>query len=67
MSDSKPYMYGMPAEVFSRTSELEAVGLSVPQVTKMMLALKEKGFDVRTDVYTVAQAKAEIERLLQTI
>ena len=67
MSDSKPYMYGAPAEVFGRATELEAVGLSVPQVTKMMLALKEKGFDVRTDIYTVAQAKDEIERLLQTV
>ena len=65
MSDSKPYMYGTPSEVFGRASDLEAVGLTVPQVTKMMLALAEQGFDVRTDVYTVAQAKEEIERLLK--
>ncbi|MBR7162033.1 MAG: energy-coupling factor transporter ATPase [Clostridia bacterium] len=65
MSDSKPYMYGTPSEVFGRASDLEAVGLTVPQVTKMMLALAEQGFDVRTDVYTVAQAKEEIERLLR--
>ena len=67
MSDSKPYMYGTPSEVFGRAADLEAVGLSVPQVTKMMLALAEQGFDVRTDVYTVAQAKEEIERLLKQI
>ncbi|MBE6665807.1 MAG: energy-coupling factor transporter ATPase [Ruminococcaceae bacterium] len=65
MSDSKPYMYGTPSEVFGRAADLEAVGLTVPQVTKMMLALAEQGFDVRTDVYTVAQAKKEIERLLK--
>ncbi|MBQ2988988.1 MAG: energy-coupling factor transporter ATPase [Clostridia bacterium] len=65
MSDSKPYMYGTPAEVFGRAAELESVGLTVPQVTKMMLLLAEQGFDVRTDVYTVAQAKAEIERLIR--
>ncbi len=65
MSDSKPFMYGAPAEVFGRATELESVGLTVPQVTKMMLLLAEKGFDVRTDVYTVAQAKAEIERLMK--
>ena len=67
MSDSKPYMYGTPSEVFGRASDLEAVGLTVPQVTKMMLALAEQGFDVRTDVYTVAQAKEEIERLLRQV
>ena len=64
MSDSKPYMYGTPCEVFGRASELESVGLTVPQVTKMMLSLAAMGFDVRTDVYTVAQAKEEIERLM---
>ena len=65
MSDSKPFMYGAPCEVFGRAAELESVGLTVPQVTKMMLMLAEKGFDVRTDIYTVAQAKAEIERLIK--
>jgi energy-coupling factor transport system ATP-binding protein len=65
MSDSKPFMYGTPCEVFGRAAELESVGLTVPQVTKMMLKLAEMGFDVRTDVYTVAQAKAEIERLMK--
>ena len=65
MSDSKPYMYGTPSEVFGRAAELESVGLTVPQVTKMMISLAEKGFDVRTDIYTVAQAKAEIERLMK--
>ena len=65
MSDSKPYMYGTPSEVFGRAADLEAVGLTVPQVTKMMLSLAEQGFDVRTDIYTVAQAKEEIERLLK--
>ena len=67
MSDSKPYMYGTPSEVFGRAADLEAVGLTVPQVTKMMIALAEQGFDVRTDVYTVAQAKEEIERLLKQL
>ena len=67
MSESKPYMYGTPSEVFGRAADLEAVGLTVPQVTKMMLALAEQGFDVRTDVYTVAQAKDEIERLLKRL
>ena len=66
MSDSKPFMYGAPREVFGRARDLESVGLTVPQVTKMMLSLAEMGFDVRTDVYTVAQAKEEIERLMGT-
>jgi energy-coupling factor transport system ATP-binding protein len=65
MSDSKPFMYGTPAEVFSKSAELESVGLAVPQVTKLMTELKERGYNVRTDIYTVAQAKAEIARLVK--
>ena len=65
MSDSKPFMYGTPAEVFSKTAELESVGLAVPQVTKLMTELKARGYHVRTDIYTVAQAKAEIARLVK--
>ena len=63
MNDSKPFMYGTPREVFSEAEALEKVGLSVPQVTKMMLELRRRGYDVRTDIYTVEEAKAEIKRL----
>ena len=65
MSDSKPFMYGTPAEVFSKSAELESVGLAVPQVTKLMTELRNRGYQVRTDIYTVAQAKAEIARLVK--
>ncbi len=64
MNESKPYMYGTPSEVFGNAEVLESVGLSVPQVTKMMIELRNRGYDVRTDIYTVADAKAEIKRLL---
>ena len=65
MSDSKPFMYGTPAEVFGKSAELESVGLAVPQVTKLMTELKSRGYNVRTDIYTVAQAKEEIARLVK--
>ena len=47
--------------VFSRAAELEALGLSIPSVTRVMLLLQQKGVDIGTDVYTVQQA---VERLL---
>ncbi len=65
MSDSKPFMYGTPAEVFGRSGEIESVGLAVPQVTKLMAELKMRGYDVRTDIYTVEQAKEEIARFVK--
>lgn len=47
-------------EVFSRYKELEQMHLAAPQVTYVMNALKEKGFHVRTNVTTVAEAREEI-------
>ena len=42
--------------VFARAPELLALGLSVPQVTKIFLKLREMGVDVPADVYTVPYA-----------
>lgn len=47
--------------VFARADELEAMGLTVPAVTKILLLLRQRGIDVGTDVYTVDRA---VERLL---
>ena len=47
--------------VFARADELEAMGLTVPAVTKILLLLRQKGIDVGTDVYTIERA---VERLL---
>lgn len=64
MNEAKPFLYGTPADVFGKAETLESVGLSVPQVTKLMIELHKRGYPVRTDIYTVAQAKAEVERLI---
>ena len=60
MNEGRDFLYGTPNEIFRDAEEIEAVGLSVPQITKMMLALRAKGFDVNTAVYTVEDAKKEI-------
>ncbi len=64
MHESKPIMAGTCEEVFSRAEELENAGLAVPQVTKLMLELASKGYDVNTSVYTVEDAKKELIRVL---
>ena len=45
-----------PRAVFAHAEEIIAAGLDIPQITKVMLALKQRGHDVDTSVYTVAQA-----------
>ena len=56
---------GTPAKVFKEVSTLEGIGLAVPQVTYLMRALKEKGFDVSDEVYTINQGKEELLRILK--
>ncbi len=51
-------MEGTPREVFARADELTAAGLNVPEVTRVLMRLREKGLDVPTDAYTVEQAVA---------
>ena len=49
-------MYDTVEKVFARAPELLELGLSVPQVTKIFLKLREMGVDVPADVYTVPYA-----------
>ena len=51
--------------VFSRAAELEAMGLTVPAVTRIMLLLQRAGVPVGTDVYTVEQALSRLLPLLK--
>ncbi len=46
-------MLDTTANIFARADELLALGLSVPEVTKIFLQLRAKGVEIATDVYTV--------------
>ncbi|MEG0133676.1 MAG: energy-coupling factor transporter ATPase [Clostridium sp.] len=56
---------GSPCEVFKEIDKLESIGLGVPQVTYLMRALKEKGFNVSGDIFTVEQGRLELLRVLK--
>ena len=65
MSGAKVLIKATPREVFTNISMLEEVGLGAPQITYLMRALKERGLSVREDIFTVKEAKAEIQRVLK--
>ncbi len=60
MNGGEVFMQGNCREIFSRADELISVGLDVPQITKLMIALRNQGISVRTDIFTVDEARAEI-------
>ena len=63
MSEGKILLCGECREVFSHAEILESVGLDVPQATKLLLALKSRGFDVDCGALTVDEALEQIKKL----
>ena len=64
MNKGKIALMGKPAEIFKEVDTLENIGLAVPQVTYLMRALREKGFDVSDEIFTVEQGSKELLRVL---
>ena len=64
MNKGKVALTGKPAEIFKEVETLEEIGLGVPQVTYLMRALKEKGFNVSDEVFTVEEGSKELLRVL---
>lgn len=64
MNKSNLVMFDKTKEVFSKGRELEKIGLRVPQITKIMLELREKGFNVPEGILTVDEAMDCISSLL---
>ncbi|MCI8439949.1 MAG: energy-coupling factor transporter ATPase [Oscillospiraceae bacterium] len=56
-------MSGTPHEVFSRAQELIDVGLNVPQVTQVAMALARQGVEIDPAVYTVADLRRALNGL----
>ena len=65
MNESHLVMFDKTREVFSHGRELEKIGLRVPQITKIMLELKEKGYDVPDGILTVDEAFSAVSSLLK--
>ena len=63
MNKGKIELQGKPKDVFKEIDTLEKIGLGVPQVTYLMKVLKEKGFNVSEEVFTIEQGKAELLKL----
>ena len=63
MSGGRLIMSGTRDEIFADSSALEAAGLDIPQITKLMLLLRERGIGVDSGIYTLDQAYEELARL----
>lgn len=64
MNRGEVFLDNTPKEVFKHYKELEEVGLAAPQVTYILQALKEKGYDVDTEATTISEARDAILKCL---
>ncbi len=64
MNDSHAAMFDETAKVFARDKELEAMGLRVPQITKILSLLRERGWPVGTAL-TMEEAVRQLLPLLE--
>ena len=65
MCGGRVSMTGTCSEIFRHADMLTEIGLDIPQITRLVLALRARGVDIDTDIYTVEQAKAATEQIIK--
>ena len=60
LSQGKIAYEGTPAEVFAHGDELKEIGLDVPECAKLAALLRQKGFDIDPDAYSIDDVCAQI-------
>lgn len=65
MNKGRVAAYGSVDEVYSRHTELVEMGLNIPQITFLFVRLKEKGYNVRTNIYSVEEGRKELLSILK--
>ncbi len=65
MNEGKIAMDGTPAEVFSRVEQLREIGLEVPETTRLIWELRQRGLDLPLDALTPEACARAIEKELK--
>ncbi len=63
MAEGKLRFDAPPREVFSHVSEMEKIGLGVPEAAKLCHMLREAGYDLPGDLYRPEELKEHLLRL----
>ena len=66
MNKSELFCYEDTPEVFKKAEEIGSMGLAVPQITRVFSQLKQKGIDIRTDVYTMDFAVKTLREYMES-
>lgn len=67
MEKGRVVLTGAPAQIYAEHEKLESMGLGIPQITKIINMLRQKGFEFPQDVYTVQTARDLILKTKGTV
>lgn len=67
MNQGRLVLDGPPEEVFSQVERLREIDLDLPEITEILWRLKEKGINVRTNIFTIPEAVNEIATELRRL
>ena len=65
MHGGRIYLEGTPQDIFGKIAMLQEIGMQLPQVTEMLIRLKESGFPVRTDIFDMEEALEQVRALIR--
>ena len=67
MNEGRIYLDGAPREIFGKVEMLKQIGMQLPQITELLIQLKESGLLVRTDIVNMEDALEQIRSLASKI
>jgi energy-coupling factor transporter ATPase len=67
MNEGRIYMDGATREIFGKVGMLKQIGMQLPQITELLMKLKESGLPVRTDIVSMEDALEQIRSLADRI
>lgn len=62
LNEGSVFASGTVGEIFAKGAELVKIGLNVPEITRIIMLLREKGIDLPGDIYTVEAAAKAIKK-----
>ncbi|MBE6589989.1 MAG: energy-coupling factor transporter ATPase [Ruminococcaceae bacterium] len=63
MANARVLRHGTREEVFAHVDELAESGLDIPQITRLMKLLRERGLPIPKNIYTVDEAVSYLKKL----
>ena len=64
LDNGNALMFDKPSRVFSNAQKLQQIGLDIPDITKVMIKLRQKGFKLDENMITIDQAVSSIKNLI---